>query len=343
MRPRRDEDMNYEQQTFAPSNNIENTLRFLRDNCPPEGYLIAFSGGKDSLAVLECCKEAKVPYRYYMKITTVDPPELTKYVKLEHRKCTRLRPPEGVSLYEKLATKGFPTRTKRWCCSLFKEAEHPIERGQHLLLGMRASESNDRANNWGLVEQCIPLNSFKIAPILYWSESEVWQFIRVQGAEYCPLYDEGFDRIGCIGCPKNTRRIDGFLRWPWAYAKYRQAGSRFLAYRRANGVPFIGAWPGNLMLKEQMKGMKELDYPEEEIEVFDVQHRAEALRWQDAQDPEYLMRRVMAWWLECPVDYWKLDELERYAAEYERRHKAQVERSRQIAEEEALMPYDYYD
>jgi phosphoadenosine phosphosulfate reductase len=294
--------------------NIENTLRFLRDNCPPEGYLVSFSGGKDSLAVLECCKEAKVPYRYYMKITTVDPPELTKYVKRCHPECVRLPPIHGKSLYEMIKIYGLPTRRGRWCCGEFKEYVHPMERGQHILIGVRWEESDQR-RNWP-VKTCMQTGGYKIAPILAWTEGEVWDFIKARGAEYCELYSEGFKRIGCIGCPlPSSGKIEELLRWPWAYCKYREAARESLR-RKKEKRGYIPAyvWPGWMSAKALLKDMKAMGATKQELNTQDMQLRAEALRWQDAQDPEYLMRRVMAWWLECPVDYWKLDELERYAA-----------------------------
>jgi phosphoadenosine phosphosulfate reductase len=306
--------MNYEQQTFAPSNNIENTLRFLKDNCPPEGYLISFSGGKDSLAVLECCKEAKVPYRYYMKITTVDPPELTKYVKRCHPECMRLPPPDGKSMFEMIKIRGLPTRHGRWCCDEFKEYVHPMERGQHLLIGVRAAESDQRGN-WP-VKTCMKTGGYKIAPILQWSRADVWEFIKARCAPYCELYDYGMERIGCMGCPMPTDSIGELVRWPWAYVKYREAARESLRRKHeARGYIPAYIWPGWIAAKAALRQMADEGATIEQIKTQDALYRAEALRWQDAQDPEYLMRRVMAWWLECPVDYWKLDELERYAAE----------------------------
>jgi phosphoadenosine phosphosulfate reductase len=151
-----------EQLSFAPSQAIENTLRFLRDSCPPEGYLISFSGGKDSLAVLEACKEARVPYRYYYKVTTADPPELVKYIKRVHPDCARIRPPSGQSMYTMMGKKGLPTRLSRWCCEEFKEYPADIERGGHVLLGVRAAESVSRKQNWGLVRACGQIGGYKM-------------------------------------------------------------------------------------------------------------------------------------------------------------------------------------
>ena len=46
-------------------------------------------------------------------------------------------------------------------------------------------------------------------PIFDWSDEEVWEFIKQKKIDYNPLYDQGYKRVGCIGCPMaghNKRR-----------------------------------------------------------------------------------------------------------------------------------------
>jgi len=40
-----------------------------------------------------------------------------------------------------------------------------------------------------------------LSPIIDWTNSDVWNFIRGKKLEYCKLYDEGYLRIGCMFCP----------------------------------------------------------------------------------------------------------------------------------------------
>lgn len=70
--------------------------------------------------------------------------------------------------------------------------------------------------NQQLVEMCYKTHTTTVNPIIDWTTDEVWEFIKENELPYCCLYDEGFKRLGCIGCPMGsveTRKRD-FERWP---------------------------------------------------------------------------------------------------------------------------------
>jgi len=46
---------------------------------------------------------------------------------------------------------------------------------------------------------------FMVAPIFDWTDEDVWAYIRDRNLPYCSLYDEGFKRLGCIGCPMASK------------------------------------------------------------------------------------------------------------------------------------------
>lgn len=49
--------------------------------------------------------------------------------------------------------------------------------------------------------------SLLISPIIYWTEKDVWEFLNdVVRVPHCSLYDEGWHRIGCIGCPMSSAK-----------------------------------------------------------------------------------------------------------------------------------------
>lgn len=73
-------------------------------------------------------------------------------------------------------------------------------------------------------------------PIISWSDADVWDFIRGNEIEYNPLYDCGYHRVGCVGCPvAGKNRWKEFADFPGFKEKYIKAFSEMLAKMRASG------------------------------------------------------------------------------------------------------------
>lgn len=47
----------------------------------PEGFYLAFSGGKDSQVIYHLAKEAGVKFKAHMNLTSVDPPDVVRFVR----------------------------------------------------------------------------------------------------------------------------------------------------------------------------------------------------------------------------------------------------------------------
>lgn len=72
-------------------------------------------------------------------------------------------------------------------------------------------------------------------PIYEWTDTDVWDFIREKNLKYNPLYDCGFRRVGCIGCPMSstqTRELDRYPRYKKAYI---QAFQKMVEERKRRG------------------------------------------------------------------------------------------------------------
>lgn len=77
-------------------------------------------------------------------------------------------------------------------------------------------------------------------PIVDWTDDDVWEFLNdIVKVPHCRLYDEGFTRLGCIGCPMaraETQKKE-FARYPKFREAYVRAFDRMLEKRRAEGLP----------------------------------------------------------------------------------------------------------
>lgn len=210
---------------------IAEAVKILKQYEPPEGYYVAFSGGKDSLCVYWLTKIAGVKADYHYNMTTVDPPELMQFiktfkdVKIEH-------PGVDKTMWNLIVKKGVPTRLMRICC---KELKEKGGKNRIKILGVRAEESVKRQNR-SIVDFSSPLG--KTINLIYdWTEDDVWNFINCNLIDYCKLYDEGWDRLGCVGCPlMSYYKVEGdFERYPLYMKAYINSFDRMLEYRESMG------------------------------------------------------------------------------------------------------------
>lgn len=96
----------------------------------------------------------------------------------------------------------FPISSK--CCDVLKKRPfHAYEQrtGRRPILGTMASDSILRKANY-IRHGC---NAFNLArprsaPMGFWLEEDVWQYLRENNLDYSPLYDMGYDRSGCMFC-----------------------------------------------------------------------------------------------------------------------------------------------
>lgn len=207
----------------------------LREFEPPEGYYLAFSGGKDSVVIYDLAVKAGVRFDAHYNLTTVDPPELVKFIRQQYPEVERHRPEE--TMWSLIERKMPPTRIKRFCCEVLKEKGG---NGRFVITGIRREESSKRAGR-RMVENCLKgrKGTIFLHPIIDWKESDVWQYIRENNIPYCSLYDEGYARLGCIMCPmKGTKgMLRDAERWPKIYNQYLRTFDKMLAVRREKELP----------------------------------------------------------------------------------------------------------
>lgn len=215
---------------------------------PEEGYYLAFSGGKDSQCIYHLAVEAGVKFDAHYNITGIDHPELVYFIRQNYPDV--IRDMYKTSMWRLIERNGPPTRLNRFCCKELKE--HGGE-GRICVTGVRWAESvrrkNDRRvmeymgktkktkilfddNDKGrrLFESCQLKGKRVLNPIVDWMDEDVWEYLNSRKIEHCELYEQGFHRLGCIGCPIAGTKcmIRDFKKYPKIYDNYKRAIERFL-------------------------------------------------------------------------------------------------------------------
>ena len=259
---------------------VANAIQRMRSFEPPEGYYLAFSGGKDSVVLLRIAQMAGVKFDAHYNVTTVDPPEAMRFVRDKYPEIAWERPEKPMHRLI-IEAKVPPTRNRRYCCTKLKEI-HGM--GRVVATGVRWAESINRKANQGAVtifggggvqqkadaqgavykqtdhggivlnldndenrrtvEQCYRTNKTLVNPIIDWEDEDVWEFIRAENIPYCGLYDDGIKRVGCVGCPLSgyDKQKRDFARWPGYYKQYLHAFDEMVKVRQQRGMGNRLAW-----------------------------------------------------------------------------------------------------
>lgn len=247
------------------------SIQLLRDTCPEEGFYLATSFGKDSIVAHRLLDEAGAKYDAHTNVTGMDPPELYEFGEQYYPDVTRHmykpivlngRTVPG-SMWRLIEQHGIPPmRNMRYCCEALKEDGGA---GRICVMGIRAAESNRRAIAWApaaeygkrhnrdtakrlfdpddirnAVQSCQMRGKWSISPLYHWNDDDLWAFIQDRKLPYCKLYDQGFKRLGCIGCPMATGRLREaeFDRWPKYRAMYVRAFDKLIRAGRFTSKGF---------------------------------------------------------------------------------------------------------
>lgn len=202
--------------------------------CPEHGYIVGYSGGKDSDCLAHLFMRSGVKFKLIHNHTTLDIPDTVYYVrrKFAEWKCLgydcEIFMPEK-SFWQICEEKRMlPFRNARFCCSELKEKQ-PYK-GAIYSFGVRKFESTSRANNRDSIETrnvsdykktqrfhfdkgeevrqmetCYTNKYFVVNPMAYWTTEIRDKYIRKYNIEVNPIYDKyGLKRCGCILCPMTS-------------------------------------------------------------------------------------------------------------------------------------------
>ncbi len=91
----------------------------------PDGYHLAYSGGKDSDAIKILADLANVKYKAHHNLTSVDAPETVQYIKSQKDvviELPRYKDGRQITMWNLIQRHSMPpTRAARYCCRYLKE------------------------------------------------------------------------------------------------------------------------------------------------------------------------------------------------------------------------------
>lgn len=93
-----------------------------------------------------------------------------------------------------------------------------------------------------IIEQAKKQKQLICNPIYKWLDSDIWYFIRDRGMKYNPLYDCGYHRVGCIGCPMSSKQQYELERYPIYRDNYIKAFQRMLNEMDRKGLKTKRNW-----------------------------------------------------------------------------------------------------
>ena len=96
------------------------------------------------------------------------------------------------------------------CCNVLKKlpfAKFERERELKPFIGTMSEESRQRKQAW-LKHGCNAFESKRpiSLPISFWSEEDIWGYIKLNNIEYSKIYDMGYERTGCVYCGYGCQR-----------------------------------------------------------------------------------------------------------------------------------------
>ena len=253
-------------------------------------FYVAFSGGKDSVVVLDLVQRA-LPhneFKVFFGDTDMEFPTTHALVKEIEQYCAM----ENIDFYYAKANLtadeswdlfGPPARRVRWCCTVHKTA--PVINKLNelydknyvttmMITGVRGDESASRSEYDELSNGKKIAGQYSFHPILEWSSAEIYLHMYANNLIINEAYKYGFNRVGCIMCPNSSEKHEYMKRRCFEEEVMRftnkiiSNSSKDLSGSNAERFIEVGGW------KTRLSG-RELKFAEEER--FQFEEKKDAL------------------------------------------------------------------
>jgi 3'-phosphoadenosine 5'-phosphosulfate sulfotransferase (PAPS reductase)/FAD synthetase len=151
-----------------------------------------------------------------------------------------------------------PFRLSGQCCDVIKKRptkRYSKEAGKTPILGTLAGEGSLRLQQY-LRRGCNTFDSKnpKSAPLSFWMESDIWQYLHTYNVPYSKIYDMGYTRTGCMFCmfgvhleerPNRFERMKYTHPHQWEYCMFKLG--------LADVLDYIGVeWGGQMEIRDYL-------------------------------------------------------------------------------------------
>lgn len=225
-------------------------------------FVCAFSGGKDSLVLLDLCAKALAPDEFSVIFSDTGMELSDTYTAVERakEKWTELKFYDAkchMTATESWDEFGPPGRRMRWCCTVHKsvptllklrEITHNFNVQAVVYDGVRAEESVKRSQYDEVGIGVKNISQINVHPILKWNMAELYCHLLANNLLLNDAYRYGLYRVGCKVCPLSSGWWEGIANDIYAeemmplLSKIEEYAVRAKSEKEAKGYIESGGW-----------------------------------------------------------------------------------------------------